>query len=124
MLLAFLAVATAILSVYSILSDLFLRDRTRFGERVDDEFRKRLREQARKAALFKDRGVLGAEEAGTGERQGVGSAFEGMVEQSGLNLTPGRLLAIMAVAGAILFGVGLLVQGFTVAAVAALVGAL
>ena len=56
-----LAVVTAIVGVYSIVSDLFLRDRSRVSRRVDDEFRKRQRERARKSLLFKDLGQLGAD---------------------------------------------------------------
>jgi len=59
--LTFLAVVLATLAVYSILIDLFLRDRTRFNKRVDDEFHKRQREHIQTSALFKDLATLQAE---------------------------------------------------------------
>jgi tight adherence protein B len=95
MLLTFLAVVFLIIGIYSILSDLYLRDRSRFSQRVDDEFRKQIREQAQKSALFKnlsssDLGALKADEPQPTRRQ----ALELMVAQSGLNLTLERLVVI------------------------------
>ena len=58
--LTFLAVVTAIAGAYSLLSDLFLRDRSRVNRRVDAEFLKRQRDQVRRQSLFKDAGPLGA----------------------------------------------------------------
>ena len=37
-----------------MLSDLYLRDRTRVSQRVDEEFRRTQRERAEEVALFKD----------------------------------------------------------------------
>jgi tight adherence protein B len=99
--LTFLAAALAVVGLYSLLSDLFLRDRSRVSQRLDEEFRRSQREQIRKSALFKeDFGRLAAE-AGTEDeaRPGLRRRFEALVEQSGLNLTPDRLLLSMAVAG-------------------------
>jgi tight adherence protein B len=101
MLLTFLGVALAVVGVYSVLSDLFLRDRSSFSRRVDEEFRKRLRDQARKSSLFKNLEAVAAE-AGEGveaDRPGLRRRFEAMVEQSGLGLTPGRVLGFMVGAG-------------------------
>jgi tight adherence protein B len=124
--LTFLAVALAIFGVYSFVSDLFLRDRSRFSKRVDEEFRRRQRERVRKSALFKNLGsgpsaaALEGAVVSTSPRQ----RFEAMVEQSGLDVTPERLLAIMAAAGLGLgFIVGLLRQSVLTGAVATLVGA-
>jgi tight adherence protein B len=126
-LLTFLAGILAVVGVYSICSDLFLRDQTRVGARVDEEFRKRQREHAKKSTLFKNLDRLTAE-APEGfdkeERRGLGSRFEALVEQSGLNLTPRRLLAIMAVAGLAPGALGaLLLHNLLVGGVFALVGA-
>jgi tight adherence protein B len=121
--LTFIAVVTACAGAYSILSDLYLRDRSRVSQRVDDEFRKRARERAQKSMLFKDLRTLlpdgGAEEEVLTMRQ----RFEAMVEQSGLNITTQKLVIISTV-GAIVLGVlgGLLRQNILVAIVGALLG--
>src|SRR5690348_13322 len=119
MLFTFLAVVLAIAGTYSILSDLFLRDRSRVSKRVDEEFHKRTRDRAQAAsALFKDFAAAPAE-AGEEGNPTLGERFEALVEQSGLNLTPQRLLIIMA-ASAVVVGLlaGLLLQSLL--AVAAL----
>jgi len=101
MLLVFLAVALAVFGAYSILSDLFLRDRSRVSQRVDDELRKRQRERARKSSLFKnlDPLALGVSGPSEDQRPSLRQRFEAMVEQSGMDLEPRRLLLIMAGAG-------------------------
>jgi tight adherence protein B len=124
-LLTFLAVATAVAGVYSTLSDLFLRDRTRVGRRVDLEFLRRQRERARKSSLFKDPAQFVVEMSGQGDRDaGLRARFEAMIEQSGRDLTPGRLLARAGVAGlAAGLLAGLVGRNPWAALVAALVGA-
>jgi tight adherence protein B len=92
-LLTFGAVAAAIAAVYSILSDLYLRDRSRVSQRIDDEFRRRQRERARKAMLFKDLNQLAAEAVGDLEAgPGVGQQLALMIEQSGQDLSVQQLL--------------------------------
>jgi tight adherence protein B len=99
-LLTFLAVVTAVAGVYSILTDLFLRDRSRVSQRIDVEFLKRQRDRARKLSLFRDPGQLAVEVSARDESEtGLRRRFEAMVEQSGLDLTPGRLLTQAAAAG-------------------------
>jgi tight adherence protein B len=97
LLLTFLAGAFVIAAIYSILSDLYLRDRTRVSKRLDDEFRKGQREKARQSRLFKDLGQLAAE-AGVLEEGSptIAQRLEAMIEQSKLNLTVARLLTIAA----------------------------
>jgi tight adherence protein B len=124
--LTFGAVVAVIAAAYSIFSDLYLRDRSRVSDRIDDEFRKRQRERARKALIFKDLNRLALD---AGDDQDVApnlrGRLEAMVEQSGLDLTLQKLLTIAAVAG---LGCGLLGglarQSLLVAAVAAPAGAL
>ena len=67
------------------------------SQRVDDEFRKRLRDRAQKSLLFKDLRELAAVRRPAGPRMqpSLRQRFEAMVEQSGLDLTPSRLLAII-----------------------------
>jgi tight adherence protein B len=123
--LTFGAVIAVVAAVYSILADVYFRDRARVNERIDDEFRKRLRERARKALVFKNLGRLAFDAAGDQEAPpGLGGRLEAMVEQSGLDLTVQKLLTISAAAG---LGLGLLAgmvrQSVLVGAVAALTGA-
>jgi tight adherence protein B len=124
-LLVFLAAVLAVAGGYSILSDLYLRDRSRMGKRVDDEFRRRQRDRARKSALFKNLGALAAEAGSEQDSEGsLRRRFEAMVEQSGLDITPRRLLTVAAAAGAALGGLTLLLTGNPlVAAAMALPGA-
>src|SRR5262245_22225915 len=96
-LLAFLSAILLVAGVYSIVSDVYLRDRSRVTRRVDDEFRKRLRARAETSMLFKDLCELSADVGGgEDERLTLRQKFQSMVEQSGLELTPSRLLAIAA----------------------------
>src|SRR4051794_16422079 len=102
-LLTFFAVALSVAGAYSILADLFLRDRSRVSSRVDDEFRKMQRGRAERSSLFRNLGQLAAEaEAGVGERRSIAKRFVGMVEQSGLDLSPRKLLAIAIACGSAL----------------------
>ena len=98
---AFLAGVLIVAGGYSILSDLFLRDRERLSKRVDQEFRQRQRERARTSMLLKNysdlnEDVLQEFEGGTTSWR---SWLEAMIEQSDLDLTPRRLLTIMAAVG-------------------------
>jgi tight adherence protein B len=122
--LAFLAVITAFAGIYSIVSDLYLRDRARVSSRVDEEFRKRLRDRAKKALVLKDLRALVAEVSAEEEgRPGLRRRFEAMVEQSGLDLTPGRLLTIAGISALALGALGgLLRQNILVGAVGAILG--
>lgn len=96
---AFIAVVLAIVGAYSIYSDIF-RKRTRVSQRIDDEFRKRQREHAQKTVLFKNLGVAPSQQALEEDRPvSWRERFVGMVEQSGVNVTPPRLLGISLVLG-------------------------
>jgi tight adherence protein B len=122
--LTFVAVVTAFAGAYSIVSDLYLRDRSRVSQRVDEEFRKRARARAQQSMLFKDLRALATETGASDEpRLTVKQRFEAMVEQSGLDLTAQKLLLIAACSalGLGLLG-GLIRQNVLVGAVGALVG--
>ena len=125
LLFTFLAPVLVVAGAYSILSDLFLRDRSRVSKRVDEEFHKRQRDRAQASALFKDLVPLPADD--TTEVEGtptLGQRFEALVEQSGLNLTSQRLLAIMAGAGLAVGSLaGFLLHSVLIGATAALVAA-
>jgi tight adherence protein B len=124
-LLTFGAVAAAIAGGYSILSDLYLRDRSRVSQRIDDEFRKRQRDRARKGMLFKDLNQLAAEAAGDMEApSGLRQWLTTMVEQSGLDLTERKLLTMSAAAGLVLgLLAGLWRESILVGAIMAPIGA-
>ena len=115
--LAFFAVITAIAGIYSIVSDMYLRDRARVSNRVDEEFRKRLRDRAKKSLVLKDLRALAAEASAGEERPSLRRRFEAMVEQSGLDLTPGRLLTIAGVGGLTLGALGGLLRREPLAAI-------
>src|SRR5208337_4000691 len=82
--LTFAAVVTACAGLYSIVSDVYLRDRSRVSQRVDEEFRKRARARAQKSLLFKDHRALSGVVGDEVERPSLGQRFETMIEQSGL----------------------------------------
>jgi tight adherence protein B len=121
----FAAGALVVAGLYSILSDLYLRDRSRFGQRVDEEFRTRQRDRAKQSPLFKNLGELAAQVKAEEEAESsLSRRFESMVEQSGLNVTSRRLVTLAACVGLSLgITVGLLRQSIVLGGVAALIGA-
>lgn len=110
--LTFFAVALGVAGVYSIFADLFLRDRTRVNNRVDDEFRKQQRSRAERSSLFRNLGQLAAEVEGSRDASPtLSQKFEAMIEQSGLETTPKKVLSISGVVGVVLAAVvGLLTR--------------
>lgn len=94
--LAALTVITGILAVSQILSDLFLRDRSRVNDRVDAEFLKKKSDAAKKTPLFKNLGQIAAE-VGEDVKPTMKQRFESMVEQSGMDTTPQKILGISAI---------------------------
>ncbi len=121
-----LAAATAVtfvIAVYQIVSDLFLRDRTRINDRVDVEFLKKKAAKAKKAPLFKNLDQMDAAARSGDSQPTLAEKFESMVEQSGVNVTPGRLLAIAAGSALILGTLGLGLRGNPIdASITAFVG--
>jgi tight adherence protein B len=94
----------ALLGAYSLLSDMFLRDRSRVSQRIDRELRKRQREQVRKSALFKDIGTTSATgpTAGTAVTPTLRARLEAVIQQYGVSVTTQRLLTLVAVFGLVL----------------------
>src|SRR5262245_335793 len=100
MVLTFVAGVLLVIAIYSFLSDVYLRDRTRVSKRVDEEVRKGQREKARQSRLFKEFSELAAEAAVEDDASPtLARRLESMIEQSGLSLTPQRLLSLMAAIG-------------------------
>ena len=98
--LAFLAGVSAVVSIHSILCDLFLRDRTRVDRRLQEAFRTREREKARRARLFKDFEELRSRiETDEPVASNLNEHLAVLIMQSGLNLTVKRLLTITAASG-------------------------
>ena len=111
-LLTFVAVAMAVAGGYSLLSDLFLRDRTRANHRVDDEFRRKLRDRAEQSSLFKNLGQLAAEaEAGAAPRPSLKQRIVTLIDQAGLELSPQKFLGLTAGLGLAGAAAGALVNG-------------
>jgi tight adherence protein B len=90
--LAALTVITGIIAVSQLISELFLRDRSRLNDRVDAEFLKKRADSIKKTPLFKNLGQVAAELSDL-ERQSFKQRFILMVEQSGLETTPAKLMA-------------------------------
>lgn len=123
-LLTFGAGALAVAGVYSVMSDLFLRERSHVQQRVDEEFKQRSRVQ--KSRIVKEQAKVKPDAFGVEKIVAsvtLRERFETMVEQSGLNLTGQKLLAIAATSGV---GVALLIglwKGVFAAAVAGAIAA-
>ena len=97
MLMTFLAGVLAVIGAYSVWSDLY--GRNQMTKRLDDEFRVRQRDQIRTSPLFKDLGRLAKEASEVDISPTLRERFVAMVEQSGVNTTPKRVLTLMAVVG-------------------------
>src|SRR5262245_683259 len=90
---ASLAAVMAVWGAYSIISDLFLRDRSRVSARVDAEFRNRQRERAQRSMLFKDLGQANIESAEDFAKTDTWrERLDLIIEQSGLEISQRRLL--------------------------------
>jgi tight adherence protein B len=109
--LAFLAAVLAVFGAYSFFADLLLRDRTNVNRRVDEEFRLRTRDRVKKSTLFKDLSQLAAQATAEEGRVTWRRRFVMMVEQSGLEVTPSRLLGIALAVGLGVGSVVTLVRG-------------
>lgn len=121
MLLVFLSVVLAVAGAFSVFMDLVGRDNTRINDRLNDEFRAKQRERAKKTSLFKDLGKI-AQEAQEGE-PGFIERFQTLIEQSGIeDLTPAKLLMGCAVFGVLFSVVAYLIGGIYAAPFGAFIG--
>jgi tight adherence protein B len=110
--LTFTAAFLAVFSANLILLDIIANDQNRLKKRIGEELLKRERERARESTQhFKDLGQLAAEaiQEASDEPSGLIVWFKSLVEQSGLNLTPGKLVAIMSGSGLCLGALGTLI---------------
>lgn len=108
-LITFLAGILMILGVYSLIFDLFLRDRARVSQRIQEEFSQQQRKKIQRSPVFKDLSKASFElpaEAKEPPKLTKWQRFVLMIEQSGMDISPQRLLAIM---GGVGLGLGVLV---------------
>ena len=94
--LVFVTATAGLLAVAQLLSDIFLRDRSRLNDRVDAEFSQKRVERTKKTPLFKNLGQMAAELADPNSTPTIRQRFESMIEQSGLETTPRRVLTTAA----------------------------
>jgi tight adherence protein B len=123
LLLTFLTVALGTFAIYLFVRDLFLRDRSRAGRRLDEASRARQREQIKQSPLFRhlDNPVALAEDEDPSPN--LRERFRTLVEQSALNVTPRQVLIrmiVLAVAAAVVIGLFRPVAGLVAAVLAAL----
>ncbi len=97
--LAALTAITGILAVSQLLSEVLLKDRSKVNDRVDTEFLKKKSEAAKKTPLFKNLGAVAAQLSDDTGKPTIRQRFEGMVEQSGMDTTPAKVLAIALAVG-------------------------
>jgi tight adherence protein B len=91
---------------------------------MEEEFRKRTRERARKSALFKDISKLAAEAADEDLTLNWRERFVAMIDQSGLETTPQKVLSYAAITGMVMgFLLGVISLNLVVGLCAALCGA-
>ena len=105
--LTFLAAVLAVAALYSILSDLFLRDSWRISRRLDEEFLRRQRDRARNSVLFKTLGLTPTDVESEAEAENtLRQRRELILEQADLNLSVRQVVLFMA-GGAVLLGGGM-----------------
>src|SRR5262245_26456307 len=109
-LLTFLAVVLGVVGVYSLLADLYLRDRSRLNQRMEETFRLEKRAQLRTSALFKNLRE-GAARAREDAPLTWAGRFRAVIDQSALGTTPRRVLLQMAAAGAAVGALAWLIRG-------------
>lgn len=98
LILTFAAGVLLVLGLASVVSDVFLKDRSAVARRLTEEFRTKQRDDIRNSPLFRDLSRLTAESADVDDRT-LRQRLTAMVAQSGLKVTLDRLLAISAGAG-------------------------
>ena len=102
--LAFVTSVAGILAVAQLVSELYLRDKSKLADRVDAEFSKKRAEQvAKKTPLFKNLGQVAADLSDPNAMPSIRQRFEAMIEQSGLDTTPRKVLTTAAI---VAFGAG------------------
>lgn len=94
--LTFLAVALTIVAIYSLLDDLYLRERALISQRLSDEFRQHMQERAKRSILFKDLAKMTDQGLNKEPKLNLREKCAEFVDQSGLNISLSSLAALMA----------------------------
>ena len=125
-LLTFVAVFLAICAGNAVLLDFHSSERKRVRQRMEEQFRAQQRQRARTSPLLQDFSKIAAEVAAENRSdRNVGNSFRFLLEQSGLDLTFGRLVTYMAFSGTSLALIaGLLLRNALLAVAAAIIGGL
>lgn len=112
-LLTFLACVAAIAGAYSLLSDLFLRDRARVKQRMQEAIRTQTRALAKESLLVKSAEAIedAVAEGRQREKPGLGARLQTMLDQSGLHISRRRLLVYCAAAAGLAGLIAGLAQG-------------
>jgi tight adherence protein B len=98
--LSFLAVFLTVFATNALLIDLHSSERKRVKSRMEEQFRKKQRDRIRTSPLMKDFSTIAAEATSeNSKKRSIRSSFQGMVEQSGLEITATKLLQYMVASG-------------------------
>lgn len=126
-LLTYSAVLMCAAAVFSLLADVFLRDRKRVQERLDVEFYNKHRDKVKRSLLYKETDAFQLDplDGAQAYRQTWTEWLQSMLDQSGLELTQARLLYYSGgcAAGCGLL-TGLLMRSFVFGLIAGLLGSL
>lgn len=118
----FVAAVFAVTGLFSIISDLVLREKSRIKERLKEEFGKGRQGHGAKSDLFKQ---LSAVHSGSDHGlRGVWKRFRTMVEQSGIDVGPGRIIQISLTVAIISAVIGTTVTGLWLVGVGLALGGL
>lgn len=124
-LLTFVSILFATISLASLVSDIFLRDRARVSRRLDEEFRKNQKESIRRSSLFKDLHKLksGELDADTARQPDLRERLEQLLEQSGLTWTLQKLAGLSLLSSVVMLLPGAVIQrSLLFAVIGALIG--
>jgi tight adherence protein B len=124
LILSFVAGVLLVVGIFSLVSDLVLKDRAAVSRRLAEEFRRNQREQIRKSPLFRDLAAASSDDFAEGQEVlTLRQRLTMMLEQSGTGMTLDRLIPISIGAGVVAGLLGALVQGIPAAVVAGLIAA-
>lgn len=123
--LAFVAVFLMICAANAVLVDLHSSERRRLNRRMEEQLRRRQRERARQARSSKEFSQIAAEAIADNKQgsQDVQHWLRDLIEQSGVDISLARVMAIAAICGGLLgITAGFLFGSFLAFLVATLLG--
>ncbi len=120
----FFAVIFSVIGVYSLAMDLFLRDRTKVKERLDEELRDRQRARAKQSLLKNLSGKeINAMISTVEEKRNFREKIAELIDQAGLLISPAKLGQYTLASTAICSVLALIIRGnLIVAAIGAVIG--